>query len=98
MNKTTIFFTCLAFAFVFAVPTFARAEEAPRELTETAATSPPHLLPFPAPINNLSGDYQKREAANPLLGSFQGGGSAIYIGGGAVTVLLIVLLVVLLVK
>ena len=94
MLKVILLLTCLAFAFA---PTFARAEEAPRGLTETVATSPPRL-PFPAPINNLSGHYQKREAANPLLGSFQGGGAAIYIGGGAVTVLLIVLLVVLLIK
>jgi hypothetical protein len=97
MNKTTILLTCLVFAFVFAVPTSARAEDAPRDTTATVAPSPPHL-PFPAPINNLSGDYQKREIANPLLGSFQGGGSAVYIGGGAVTVLLIVLLVVLIIK
>jgi hypothetical protein len=94
MIKLTILLTCLAFSFA---PTLARAESAPRALTESVTTSPPRL-PVPAPINNLSGDYQKREAANPLLASFQGGGSAVYIGGGAVTVLLIVLLVVLIIK
>lgn len=94
MIKLTILLTCLAFGFA---PTFVRAEEAPRVLTETLATSPPRLPSSPK-INNLLGDYQKREAANPLLGSFQGGGSAVYVGGGVVTVLLIVLLVVLVIK
>jgi len=94
MNKVSVLLLCLAFAFA---PSAARAsvtESAPI----TVPRNTPQALPFPAPINNLSGDYQKREAANPLLESFQGGGTAIYLGGGAVTVLLIVLLVVLVIR
>ena len=43
-------------------------------------------------------EYAAREAANPQLGQFEGGGHWIYVGGGSVVViLLVVLLVVLLI-
>jgi hypothetical protein len=40
-------------------------------------------------------DYAAREAANPALGAFEGGGAGIYIGGSALTVALIVVLIVI---
>jgi len=40
-------------------------------------------------------DYAARDASNPQLDAFEGGGGAIYIGGSALTVALIVLLIVI---
>jgi len=76
-------------------------------IAEAAVTPDPRPIVARAPITpaaqtttpaaSESGDYAKREKANPALGEYQGGHGGVYIGGGVLTVVLIVLLVVLLV-
>jgi hypothetical protein len=66
----------------------------PRPVVARAPVAPTARSTMPAPASE-AGDYAKREAANPALGEYQGGDTAIYIGSGAVTVLLIVLLILL---
>jgi hypothetical protein len=66
----------------------------PRPVVARAPVAPAAPSTKTAPASE-AGDYAKREAANPALGEYQGGDTAIYIGSGAVTVLLIVLLVLL---
>ena len=77
------------------IPSVARAEVIVRS-PPAASASPSGRPTEPAPRTVLSEDapdYAAREAANPQLGAFEGGGVAIYIGGSALTVALIVVLI-----
>ena len=79
------------------IPSIARATVIVR--SPPAANASPSGRPTePAPRTVLpedAPDYAAREAANPQLGVFEGGGVAIYIGGSALTVVLIVVLIVI---
>jgi hypothetical protein len=68
---------------------------APRPVVAEVQPRPVAAQPTPPAPASEAGDYAKREAANPALGEYQGGDTAIYIGSGAVTVLVIVLLILL---
>jgi hypothetical protein len=77
------------------VPSIARATVIVRP-PPAASASPGGRPTEPAPRTVLpddARDYAAREAANPQLGAFEGGGVAIYIGGSALTVALIVVLI-----
>ena len=81
-------------------PSIAQAK-IPGAPSAAVAEAPGGRLAESAPVDgSASGarEYAAREAANPQLGQFEGGGHWIYVGGGSVVViLLVVLLVVLLI-
>jgi hypothetical protein len=72
----------------------------PRAPLAAVVEAPGGQLVASAPVADSVGgtrDYAAREAANPQLGQFEGGGGWIYVGGGSVVVVLLVVLLVVLI-
>jgi len=97
MKKLT---TALLLVALCCAPSIAQAK-VPREPSPAVSMAPGGRLAESAPVDDSASgarEYAAREAANPQLSQFEGGGHWIYVGGGSVVViLLVVLLVVLLV-